>query len=188
MLASNKHFTYEERLQIKELLAIGTNKCEIARQLGVHNSSIYREILRGTPVDEDAYNPDFAQAEYDKKLKRKGRPVGAHLNKDVAEIISHLILEQHMSPERIIDFLDKEGSFTDYPRSKNTIYAAIDANLIPNVTRESLNSDLTTMFSNGMICVPKWIREKFHIYDGDKLQYVVSDDGKIYLQKFPSDL
>ena len=38
------HLSYEQRLRVKELLDKGTKKVDIARALGVHNATIYREI------------------------------------------------------------------------------------------------------------------------------------------------
>lgn len=57
----------------------------------------------------------------------------------MAEYISGLILEEHLSPEKIVDLLaEDDRGFPDVPQSSNTIYNAIDKGLIPNVTRESL--------------------------------------------------
>ena len=42
------HLSYEQRLRIKELLDKGTKKVDIARALGIHNATIYREIDRGS--------------------------------------------------------------------------------------------------------------------------------------------
>jgi IS30 family transposase len=42
------HLSYEQRLRVKGLLDKGTKKVDIARALGVHNATIYREIDRGS--------------------------------------------------------------------------------------------------------------------------------------------
>ena len=62
--------------------------------------------------------------------------------------------------------------------TKTTIYSAIDRGLIPNVTRESLYTRNATVFSDGMIHLPKWVREKLSINDGDNLLVEVDDDRK----------
>lgn len=66
-------------------------------------------------------------------------------------------------------------------------YRAIDVGLIPGVTRESLRSDRTKMFSDGMICVPTWIREELGLNDGDSFHIAVSPDGCISLKKVQQD-
>ena len=69
------------------------------------------------------------------------------------------------------------------PLSVNTIYSAIDNGLIPGVTRNSLHPTKAKMFSNGMVCIPKWIREEFGFHDGDSFSVEVQKDGAILFRK-----
>ena len=39
------------------------------------------------------------------------------------------------------------------------------------------------MFSNGMVCVPKWIRQELELNDGDIFCVSLLADGKIVLKK-----
>ena len=43
-----KHMTFNDRLKLEALLKAKVDKTEIAKQLGFHVSTIYREIQRGT--------------------------------------------------------------------------------------------------------------------------------------------
>lgn len=61
-----------------------------------------------------------------------------------------------------------------------TIYSAIDDGLIPGVTRESLNSYVTTMFSDGQIHIAKWVRNALDLNDGDELLFEVVDNKIIF--------
>lgn len=101
-------------------------------------------------------------------------------NKEMASVISELILKEELSPEQAILRLKEDGD-TEVP-TKTTIYTAIDRGLIPNVTRESLYTRNATVFSDGMIHLPKWVREKLSINDGDNLLVEVDDD-KVILRK-----
>lgn len=102
----------------------------------------------------------------------------------MAEYISGLILEEHLSPEKIVDLLaEDDRGFPDVPQSPNTIYNAIDKGLIPNVTRESLLSNSCTVFSGGQICIPKWVLDKLEIRDGDILQLEVTENGEMIYRK-----
>lgn len=54
--------TYEQRVQIKQMLDQGISKRLIAETIGVHHSTVYREIERGT-VNE-TYDPEYAEKKY----------------------------------------------------------------------------------------------------------------------------
>lgn len=56
------HLSYEQRLRVKGLLDKGTKKVDIARALGVHNATIYREIDRGSI--NGIYDPGHAEEQY----------------------------------------------------------------------------------------------------------------------------
>ena len=71
----------------------------------------------------------------------------------------------------------KEDGYTEV-LTKTTIYSAIDRGLIPNVTREILYTRNATVFSDGMIHLPKWVREKLSINDGDNLS--IRESFEIY--------
>lgn len=55
--------------------------------------------------------------------------------------------------------------------------------LIPNVTRDNLHSVDTTVFSGGIVHLPKWVRIKLNIYDGDTLEIQVEDGNLILCKK-----
>ena len=52
--------------------------------------------------------------------------------------------------------------------------------MIPGVTRESLNSYVTTMFSDGQIHIAKWVRNALDLNDGDELLFEVVDNKIIF--------
>ena len=131
------HLSYEQRLRIKELLDKGTKKVDIARALGIHNATIYREIDRGSI--NGIYDPGHAEEQYRGHLSEKGRPAICSISPELAQHIARLILEEKLSPARIIDRLQEE-KWSTAPKARATIYSAIDDGLIPGVTRESLNS------------------------------------------------
>lgn len=179
-----RHLSYEDRHMMAEMLAQGKSRATIATELGYNSSTIYREFDRGDKYGNGHYDPEYSEEQYQAELQKKGRPLGMSISDALAQHISDLILNEGLSPERIISRLRGERSFSEYPQSRNTIYAAIDAGIIPNVTRQSLRPDTTTMFSNGLVQLPKWMREKLALSDGDTLQYGITDDG-ILIRKAP---
>lgn len=54
---THNHLSPTERYQIQAWLEQGLNKCQIARRLGRHRSTVYRELARC----QGAYNAQRAQ-------------------------------------------------------------------------------------------------------------------------------
>lgn len=175
---AHKHLTLEQRMKIKELLDSGFKKTEIAKILNIHKATIYREIERGSK--NGMYNPDYSEERYRKQLSKRGSQPLLSLNLDLAEYIARLILEEKLSPAQVICKLQERDDLEAVPKSRNTIYSAIDNGLIPGVTRENLNSDITTVFNDGKIHISKWVRVLMDIKDGDELHFEVIGDKLIF--------
>jgi IS30 family transposase len=165
---------------IKKMLDDGYSIKDIAKKLEVHQATIYREKKRTESSCQ--YNPELAHSMYLKQLKTKGRTPKLELDKALANYISKLILEESLSLEEVIKQLREEG-YQNIP-SKNTIYTAIDKDLIPYVTRATLllKRKKTHMFSNGLIKVPKWICKELNLQDNEDLDIDVID-GTMIIKK-----
>ena len=174
------HLTYESRVLIKQMLESGNSKKDIAIKLGVSLTTVYRELKRSN--DFKKYDPEIVQQSYEMMLKDKGQKSKLELNQEFAKYISKLILEEFLSPAEIIKRLKDEGH--QNIKSRNTIYAAVDKGLIPNVTRKTLllKRKKTHMFSNGLIKIPKWICEELDLRDGEDLDIDI-DNGRIIINK-----
>lgn len=177
------YLTYESRVKIKELQDKGLSIQQIANQIGVCRSTIYNELNRGLDNCGN-YDPEYAEELFIKRQQTKGRQRLLATNSELAQYIADLILKEHYSPEQIIKIL-KENYISNSIelKSVNTIYAAIDSGLIPGVTRASLRSCETKMFSDGMICIPKWMREQLQLQDGDSFHLEIFDSGIITVTK-----
>lgn len=173
-----KHFTYEQRCQLKSMLDNKVPVETIAETLGFHRSAIYREINKGK-VD-GVYNPDNSEKQYQDTLSQRGRESILSANPELAQTIADYILKDHLSPKKIADRLKTSS---DTPITHNTIYNAIDNGLIPGVTRESLRSEETKVFNNGTICLASWLRDELDIKDGDSLHFEITEDKKIIFSK-----
>lgn len=114
----NKHLTEAERYCLEKLLQSNTKVSEIAKILGRHRSSIYREIKRGTLAlrnsdwsERKAYSPYFSgqvRAEAKKKTGRKPQ-----YNKTTSELFNHIQekLDNKYSPDVIAGILKREGKY-----------------------------------------------------------------------------
>ena len=150
------HLTYDQRLAIKQMLERGNSKKEIAESIGVHTSTIYREIDRGTVNGH--YDPTAAEEAYQEKLAEKGPTAVLEENPELANYIAKLI-------------------------TKQTIYHSIITGKIPGVTKDSLRTEASTIFSNGQICIPKWVLEALKLKDGDVLDLNLKENGEIVYKK-----
>lgn len=102
-----KHLTQEQRYEIAAYLKAGYSKPDIAILLGVHKSTVYREIERNGYGRYRTYKPKEAQkrAEYrwgHRKFPRK-------LKDEMLELAHHLLVEEHYSPEQIVGYCNKHG-------------------------------------------------------------------------------
>ena len=172
------HLTYEDRLYIKQCIDNKIKIHDIAEQLKVSQATIYREINKGKDNNGD-YSPLYSHNKYLESLKEKGSTPILNINSELAIIISDFILIDNLS---IIEILKKLKNENNVTISKNTIYSAIDKGLIPNVTRKSLQPKTTTVFSKGLIQLPKHIREALDIKDGDIVK-IETKDNKIIIEK-----
>ncbi|MGN1201177.1 MAG: hypothetical protein ACI4R8_02810 [Candidatus Caccovivens sp.] len=172
-----KNITEFQKRQIQQLLEQGYDKKNIAANVGIEYSTIYKELKRGWLNGK--YNAEYSIQKSLKTNKNKGNSPKFIINKDLAELISNLILQEHMTIIQIKEKCKKEG--IECP-SRTTIYRSIDEGLIPNITRESLHSKTTTMFSNGLIQIPKYIREKLNLKDKDKFTLELNGE-KITISK-----
>jgi IS30 family transposase len=175
-----KHLSYEQRLKIKTMLNSGFSSTAIAEALGVHKSSICREITRGTV--NGTYDPDYSEKRYRQHLAECGvEPIIASAPA-LSSYIAELILKDKLSPEKIVAVLNATDRGFKKISSCRTIYNAIDKGLIPGVTRESLRSEETTVYHN-CVFLSEWVRDALDIKDGDTMHFEVTEDKKIIFSK-----
>ena len=63
------------------------------------------------------YDPEYSEERYQKSLLEKGREAILSLNPELASYISELILEEHKSPEQIMEDLRINDKFCSASRS-----------------------------------------------------------------------
>lgn len=72
-----RYLTFEDRHNIERLYSQGEGLADIAHSLGVHISTIYREMSRGNTGELDkngreGYSSELAQKTFQESLKRRG--------------------------------------------------------------------------------------------------------------------
>lgn len=143
-----EHLNYKKRLRLEVMLRQKIHKQTIADELGVHLSTIYREIKRGEYehlnsdyTTETRYSADKAEAVYQAGLAAKGAPLKIGNNFAVAEFIEKKIIEENYSPAAVCALLREEENLEKYHITfcRATVYKYIDdGNIFPNVTNKDL--------------------------------------------------
>ena len=90
------------------MLNMKCSKKQIAEELHVHISTVYREIKRArwqyldgdTWIVEDRYNPDGAEKRYRENLAAKGAPLKIGNDYELADYIERKFLTKIVHPPR----------------------------------------------------------------------------------------
>lgn len=140
-----KHLSRSDRIVIEMMLRDKKSKAEIAERIGVHESTIYRELKRGQYehlnsdyTTEMRYSPDIAHQKYKENLKAKGPELKIGNDIELADYIESRIANDGYSPEAVLgEIAQKEMSFRT-TISKTTLYRYIDIGLFSTITNKSL--------------------------------------------------
>ncbi|HSF94821.1 MAG TPA: helix-turn-helix domain-containing protein, partial [Thermohalobaculum sp.] len=97
------HLTLEERCRLRGMIEIGLPKSEMARRLGRHRSTIYRELERNSNVAGD--RPDGAdRLAWARKLRGSQIERSTRLRKHIEDRLA-----MGWSPEQIAGRMELEG-------------------------------------------------------------------------------
>ena len=118
-LALMEHLTELQRYDIFLKLQNGLSKTEIAKLLGVHRSTISRELKRNCDKRSGKYNPELAQRKATERLKQRKRRCS--LTEEVKQHIHDFILQDY-SPQQVVGWC-KRNNITMV--SHETIYTYI---------------------------------------------------------------
>jgi IS30 family transposase len=105
-----KQLTLGQRYQIQSLLQAGLTQTAIAFQLGVHRSTISRELARNIPKrgrTAHTYVGEHAQAKTDIRHQKKNKKI--YLTEELKGRIAGLMSYEKWSPELISKRLAKQG-------------------------------------------------------------------------------
>lgn len=110
------YITETQRYKIEFLLRKKVPVKEIAKEIGKHYTTVYREIARGTIellnsnlTTRREYCADYAQHLYDDNKHNKGREIKLGKDYKTAEKVEKLIKEEKYSPYAVSCVLRKQG-------------------------------------------------------------------------------
>ena len=142
---SYSHLTITHRIKIEAYLELGLKPCQIASKLGVHKSTISRELRRC----QNGYSAALAQEQYDHRAKQKGRKscLTPELKKEIEDG-----LKSSRSPEQICGRYQLEQKpMVAFKTIYNWLYAGL------------IDPDLSVLRRKGKSRQPKETRGTFRI-------------------------
>jgi len=98
--------TLEQRYEISSLYKLGKTQDYIANSIGVHKSTISRELKRNSDKRSGDYRAKLAERKCRERHTNKAKKV--YLSEDIKEVIESLIKEDY-SPEQVVGYCKKNG-------------------------------------------------------------------------------
>lgn len=141
------HLTKLDRYKIEALLNTGHSAQEIAEEIGVHFSTIYREIKRCRMVqitkelvEVEKYNPDGAHRRYRENLAAKGAPLKIGTDFELAEYLESKVLDKEnpRSPAAALAEIRLEGRAFKTSICVGTFYSYITKGVFLRLTNADL--------------------------------------------------
>lgn len=137
---------YADRIKISVLRNHHVPVLEIAKELGCHRSTIYKELKRATYEHHNSdwsteirYNPEQAQIIHEFNQSAKGPALKIENDHEFAEYVEKKIIEEKRSPQGVLDdVVNEEKEFRVEIRSAKTIYNYIDKNVFKSLERKHL--------------------------------------------------
>lgn len=140
------HLQLTDRRKIEYGLNRGDTPKQIAAELHVHVSTIYREIKRSrwewldgaTWITEDRYNPDGAERRYRENLAAKGAPLKIGNDRELADYLERKVIEEDRSPAAALADIELEGRTFKTSICVSTFYSYIEKGVFLNLTNKDL--------------------------------------------------
>ncbi len=104
-----KHLSEGQRYQIFALLRAHHSKSEIATIIGVHKSTITRELQRNSYLGTRNYYPGYAQRQSENRCRLRSSNYKKTTPASVFETARKYIVEEQYSPEQVVGYCRLHG-------------------------------------------------------------------------------
>ncbi len=146
-----KNLTWVQKLQIETLFNAKTKVNDIAKQVGVDRSTIYRELKRGMyqhkqvindfwkgtkTIYTKRYSPNLSQELYKIKCTNKGRPLKIGNDYKFVHYMEERVVKDKISPCAVLGQIKRNNIEFDTNISKTTLYRYIKMGLFENIRIE----------------------------------------------------
>lgn len=144
-MSKYKHLTFTDRLKIEAWQKVGVKPAQMAAELGVHISTIYRELKRGVYThlnsdytEEERYSPDIAEEKYRANLKAKGAGLKIGNDHEYATYLEYKVSVEKYAPGAILGEIKRKGLQFSTSISKTTFYRYIEDGIFLTITNKDL--------------------------------------------------
>ena len=104
-----KHLSEGQRYEISALVRAHLTKAEIAAIVGVHKSTITRELKRNSYLGTSAYYASFAQRKAEQRRRIRSSNFKRSTPRSVFETARQLIVGEQYSPEQVVGYCRLHG-------------------------------------------------------------------------------
>ena len=140
-----KTLTWNDRLQIEAWRKVGVSPRQMAAELHVHISTVYREFKRGQYehlnsdyTTEIRYSPDISEAKKQERLRAKGGSLKIGNDHNFAQFVEFMIGKEKYSPGATLLEIQRRGIVFNTSVSKTTLYRYIDQGVFLTITNKNL--------------------------------------------------
>lgn len=140
-----RHMTFTDRAKIELCQQEGWSARKTARAVGVHVTTIYRELERGTiehinpdNTTEMRYSAHVGQERYEQAQRTKGAPSKIKADPELLQFIEDKIKNDKYSPAAVIGEIKTKGLEFSTSICEKTIYNSIARGVFPNLTNQNL--------------------------------------------------
>lgn len=140
-----RQLTKSDRITIEAMLKADAKIKDIAEKIGVHQSTIYREVKRGRYIhtnsdltEEERYSPDIAHEKYRENLKAKGPELKIGNDQELADFIEDKMVNEDFSVGAVLGYIEQHGMQFTVTLTRTTLYRYIDLGLFLNLTNKDL--------------------------------------------------
>ncbi len=147
-MAKYKRLTNYDRLVIEAYYNAGYSQVDIADLLGVHRSTICRELRKGmyehlntNYTTRKAYSSNLAQDYTDFQATSKGKELKIADDHDLASFLEEKIVKDKYSPDAVLHLISSDPVLSKRFKvsiSTTTLYRYIDKGLFLNLTNKDL--------------------------------------------------
>lgn len=149
-----KYLSWTQRLQIEALLRVNTPIKKIAEIIGVHYSTVYRELKRGEYIKQSkrldyvdykityktAYSPDIAQKNFEYNQTNKGCPIKLGKDYALANYIETRIVKNKLSPLAVLGEIKRKHLQFNTSICVTTLYSYIRKGVFLTLSMEHLTT------------------------------------------------
>lgn len=136
---------WNDRLKIEALYTAKVDVLDIAKQMGFHRSTMYREVERGKTIqrnsdwtEREIYSADLAQQKADENKRKKGRKRKIKGDQEFVEYVEDKILNEKHSPAAVLADMERENREFNTKICLTTLYNYIKGGVFSHVTMKEL--------------------------------------------------